>query len=121
VKLKIENGLVTEVIVAEQDVIDSGLFGSPSQWVQTSYNTQENAHLLGGTPLRGNFAGYGYTYDAVNDVFVPPSPFPSWTLNNEVWRWDPPIPHPTDGKNYKWDEETTSWIEIPEVQPDLPE
>lgn len=70
---KVENGVVTQVIVAEQDVIDSGLFGDPKSWVQTSYNTRDGIHLLGGTPLRKNFAGIGYTYDQVKDEFNPPA------------------------------------------------
>ena len=69
---KVENNIVTQVIVAEQDVIDSGLFGDPKSFIQTSYNTHNGVHLLGGTPLRKNFAGIGYTYDPVADEFNPP-------------------------------------------------
>jgi hypothetical protein len=69
---KVENNIVTQVIVAEQDVINSGLFGDPKSWVQTSYNTHDGVHALGGTPLRKNFAGVGYTYDPVADEFNPP-------------------------------------------------
>jgi hypothetical protein len=69
---KVENGIVTQVIVAEQDVINSGLFGNPASWIQTSYNTRDGVHILGGTPLRKNFAGIGYTYDPVADEFNPP-------------------------------------------------
>jgi hypothetical protein len=69
---KIQNNIVTQVIVAEQDVIDSGLFGDPASWIQTSYNTHNGVHVLGGTPLRKNFAGVGYTYDPVADEFNPP-------------------------------------------------
>jgi hypothetical protein len=69
---RIENNIVTQVIVAEQDVINSGLFGDPASWVKTSYNTRDGVHALGGTPLRKNFAGVGYTYDPVNDEFNPP-------------------------------------------------
>lgn len=69
---RIENGIVTAVIVAEQDFIDSGAVGDPAQWIQTSYNTVNGEHLLGGTPLRKNFAGIGYTYDPVADEFNPP-------------------------------------------------
>ena len=70
---KIENNIVTQVIVVEQDVINTGLFGDPTSWVQTSYNTRDGVHLLGGTPLRKNFAGVGYTYDPVKDEFNPPT------------------------------------------------
>jgi hypothetical protein len=66
---KVENNIVTQVIVAEQDVINSGLFGDPASWIQTSYNTRDGVHILGGTPLRKNFAGIGYTYDPVKDEF----------------------------------------------------
>jgi hypothetical protein len=107
---KVENGIVTQVIVAEQDVIDSGLFGSG--WVQTSYNTIANTHLLGGTPLRGNFAGVGYTYDDVNDVFYAPRPYPSWFLSSQTFQWEAPKPMPTDEKFYLWDEPTVSWKEL---------
>ena len=69
---KVENNIVTNVIVAEQDVINSGLFGDPASWIQTSYNTHNGMHVLGGTPLRKNFAGIGYTYDPVADEFNPP-------------------------------------------------
>ena len=102
---KVENGVVTQVIVAEQDVIDSGLFGEPSSWVQTSYNTQGGVHVLGGTPLRKNFAGIGFTYDAVRDAFIPFQPFPSWVLNENTCLWESPIPYPQDGKEYIWNEE----------------
>jgi hypothetical protein len=107
---KVENGKVVQVIVAEQDVIDSGLFGDG--WVQTSYNTRGNKHLLGGTPLRGNYAGIDSVYDEINDVFYAPQPYPSWTLNKDTWLWESPAPFPTDGKPYVWDEETLFWKEI---------
>ena len=108
---KVENGVVTQVIVAEQDVIDSGLFGEPSSWVQTSYNTQGGVHVLGGTPLRKNFAGIGFTYDAVRDAFIPFQPFPSWVLNENTCLWESPIPYPQDGKEYIWNEEQLNWVE----------
>jgi hypothetical protein len=103
---QVENGIVTQVIVAEQDVIDSGLFGTG--WVQTSYNTRGNQHPEG-RPLRGNYAGVGYTYDSVNDVFYAPQPYPSWTLNTISWTWDSPVPYPTDGEVYFWDEANLTW------------
>ena len=106
------NNIVTQVIVIEQDVVDTGLFGDPNSWIQTSYNTSGGIHLLGGTPLRKNYAGIGYTYDSTRDAFIPPKPFNSWTLNETTCLWEAPIPMPDDGKMYSWDEETTSWIEI---------
>jgi hypothetical protein len=79
---KVENNIVVQVIVAEQDVIDTGLFGDPKSFIQTSYNTRNGVHILGGTPLRKNFAGVGYTYDPVADEFNPPTP--SAPVNNQV-------------------------------------
>jgi hypothetical protein len=106
---KVENDLVTQVIVAEQEVIDLGLFGTG--WVQTSYNTHGGQHPEG-RPLRKNYAGVGYTYDAVRDAFIPPKPYASWLLNEDTCLWEAPTPMPTDDKMYRWDEETASWIEI---------
>ena len=105
---KVENGVVTQVIVAEQDVIDSGLFGA--DWIQTSYNTNGGQHPEG-RPLRKNYAGIGFTYDANYDAFIPPQIFASWKLNESSCLWEPPVPHPNDGKLYAWDESTTSWVE----------
>jgi len=105
-----EQGIVEQVIVAEQDVIDSALFGLPSSWIQTSYNTHGGVHANGGTPLRKNYAGIGYTYDSVRDAFIPPKPFSSWLLNEDSCLWESPVPYPNDGKQYQWNEETTSWV-----------
>ena len=104
--------IVENVIVAEQDFIDSGAVGNPELWIQTSYNTYGGIHQLGGTPLRKNYAGIGYTYNAELDAFIPPKPYASWTLNENTCLWDSPTPVPTDDKNYKWDEPTLSWIEV---------
>ena len=109
---KVEHGIVTQVIVAEQDVIDTGLFGDPASWVQTSYNTIGGVHQFGGTPLRKNYAGIGYTYDATRDAFIPPTPFNSWVLNENTCLWEAPIARPDDGKNYNWDEELVNWVEV---------
>ena len=109
---KVENGIVTQVIVIEQDVLASGLWGDPASWVQTSYNTYGGQHTLGGTPLRKNYAGIGFTYDSVRDAFIAPQPFNSWLLNEDTCQWEAPTPMPVDGKLYKWDEETVSWKEI---------
>ena len=118
---RIENGTVTQVIVAEQDVINSGLFGSPSSWVQTSYNTYGGEHRLGGNPLRKNYAGVGYSYDSERDAFIPPKPYNSWTLDEETCLWNPPVAMPTDGKIYSWNEETLLWDEVEIVVPEQPE
>jgi hypothetical protein len=106
---KVIDGIVTEVLVIEQDVIDTGMFGDPSLFVQTSYNTYGGQHPEG-RPLRKNFAGIGYTYDAERDAFVPPQPFPSWELNEDTCLWAAPVAYPDDGKPYTWDEATLAWI-----------
>ena len=110
---KVIDGIVTEVLVIEQDVIDTRMFGDPSLWVQTSYNTRGGQHPEG-RPLRKNYAGVGYTYDSMRDAFIPPLPFPSWTLNEDTCLWDAPTPHPNDGKPYYWDEAALAWVEITE-------
>ena len=103
---KVENGIVTEVIVAEQDFVDT----QEGTWVQTSYNTHGGVHVLGGTPLRKNYAGIGYTYDADRDAFYDEQPYPSWVLNEDTCSWEAPTPIPEDGSKYSWDEETLTWI-----------
>jgi hypothetical protein len=108
---KVENTLVTQVIVAEAEFFDTFVDSSPGEWVQTSYNTQGGVHSDGGTPLRKNYAGVGMTYDSVRDAFIPPQPYASWTLNEDTCQWDSPIAYPDDGKRYTWDEPTTSWVE----------
>jgi len=82
-----------------------------SIWKQTSYNTGGGLHKLGGTPFRKNHAGIGYTYDEDKDAFIPPIPFPSWTLNDTTCQWDPPTAYPDDGKKYVWNEATKAWNE----------
>jgi hypothetical protein len=111
------DGIVTQVIVIEQDVVDTGHFGDPATWVQTSYNTYGGQHRLGGTPLRKNYAGIGYTYDVGRDAFIPPKPFPSWTLNEDTCQWDSPVAYPTDGKMYIWNESITNWEEVVSTEP----
>ena len=105
------NGIVLRIIVAEQDFIDSGAVGNPANWVQTSYNTKGGQHPEG-RPLRKNYAGIGYTYDRQRDAFIPPQPYPSWTLNEDTCLWDAPTPRPDNGKRYDWDESTLSWVEV---------
>ena len=104
---QVVDGIVTNVLVIEQDVIDTGLFGTG--WVQTSYNTHGGVHPEG-RPLRKNYAGIGYTYDSEHDAFIPPKPFPSWLLNEDTCLWDAPVARPTDDKMYKWDEDTGAWV-----------
>jgi hypothetical protein len=131
---KVVNGIVEQVIVAEQDVINSGLFGDPKQWVQTSYNTRGGKHYNPQTgvedttttpALRGNYAGIGHTYDATNDVFYAPRPTDrngvicnSFTISAPTWQWVNPVPMPSDAgkgtppKQYAWDEPTKSWVVV---------
>jgi hypothetical protein len=106
---KIQNGIVTKVLVAEQDFIDSYIDHEPGKWIQTSYNTKGGTHLQGGTPLRKNFAGVGYIYDVIRDAFYAPQPYPSWTLNEDTCLWECPVARPDDGNKYNWNEETQAW------------
>ena len=96
------NNLVTQVIVAEQDFINSGAVGDSFLWVQTSYNGN----------FRKNYAAVGDTYDKTKDAFIAPKPYPSWTLVEDTCQWTAPVTYPDDGKHYSWDEDTTSWKEI---------
>jgi hypothetical protein len=113
---KVENGIVTQVIVAEQEFINSGVVGNPENWIQTSYNTYGGVHLLGGTPLRKNFAGIGFTYNTEKDVFIPPKPleYESWILNEEKCIWEAPLEMPKDNKAYYWNEEQLEWVLLDE-------
>ena len=108
---KVVDGKVTQVIVAEPEFFQTFVDSSPGQWLQTSYNTHGGVHANGGTPLRKNYAGVGYSYDAAKDAFIPPQPFASWTLDDATCLWNAPVAMPTDGNMYSWDEATTSWKE----------
>ena len=96
-----KDNIVTEVIVAEQDFINSGKVGDSFLWVQTSYNNN----------FRKQHAAIGHTYDKVNDVFISPQPYPSWTLDDS-FDWQPPTARPDDDKMYNWNEDTLAWDEI---------
>ena len=120
---KVNNGVVEQVIVAEQEFFDTFIDSSPGVWLQTSYNTRGGVHYdpATGEPsadqskaLRKNYAGIGYSYDATRDAFIPPKPYASWVLDEQTCLWNAPVPYPTDGKRYQWDEATTSWTEIQE-------
>lgn len=102
---KVVDGIVTNVIVAEQDFVDT----QEGTWVQTSYNTLGGIHSLGNTPLRKNYAGIGYVYDAARDAFYTPQPFDSWTLNEDTCYWVPPTAYPLDDNDYIWDEDNQAW------------
>ena len=109
-----------EVIVAEIEFIYSKAIPDPESWIKTSYNTRGGIHYGddgkpdGGVPLRKNYAGVGYSYDVVRDAFIPPKPYASWILNESSCLWFAPTPYPDDGKHYRWDEETTAWVEVTE-------
>ena len=87
----------------------NNLYRTSDTWKQTSYNTKGNVHKLGGTPLRKNYAGIGFTYDEDKDAFIPPKDYPSWILNETTCLWEAPVTRPDDGKYYIWNEDTTSW------------
>ena len=112
-----ENNVVTQVTVGKNE--DELFDGQLIDWEQyycgkrTSYNTFGGVHQLGGTPFRKNYAGIGYIYDETRDAFIPPQPFPSWTLNESTCLWDAPTPMPTDDQRYYWDESTISWVAVP--------
>lgn len=120
---KVNNGLVVQVMVAEPEFFETFVDSTPGEWVQTSYNTLGGVHYEPGsnysTPsldqskaLRMNYAGLGYTYDRVRDAFIPPQPYPSWSLNQATCLWDSPTPFPNDGKPYVWDETVCAWVEV---------
>jgi len=106
---KVVDGKVSQVIVAEKEFFDTFVDSSPGEWIQTSYNTHGGVHANGGTPLRKNYAGIGYTYDRERDAFIPPKPFDSWTLDEDTCQWEAPTSMPNDNKEYRWNESTTSW------------
>jgi len=113
--LSVHNNVLKDAGGIEQEVLGIDFLTKLtgwSIWKQTSYNTIGGVHKLGGTPLRKNHAGIGYTYDEDRDAFIPKQPFASWTLNEDTCNWEAPSARPDDGKDYKWNEETTSWDEI---------
>jgi hypothetical protein len=109
---KVQNGLVTQVIVAEAEFFNTFVDTSPGTWIQTSYNTRGGQHTLGGTPLRKNYAGIGYTYNTDLDAFIPPKPYASWVLDEETCLWNAPVAKPEG--NYTWNEDEQSWDLVPE-------
>ena len=116
-----EQSIVTQVIVVSNDVVDNlpfpesepigvsfckSLYGENTNWAQTSYNAN----------FRYNYAGIGYSFDPVaqpNGAFIPPKPYPSWLLNTNTYQWEAPIPYPSEGGPYYWDEATQSWVPVP--------
>lgn len=110
-----ENNIVDQVIVADQEFINSGAVGDPAQWIQTSYNTRGGVHYGsdglpdGGDALRKNYAGIGYTYMPDIDAFVAPKPYTSWVLDSQSGEWTAPVAMPSDGKDYTWNDDTGVW------------
>lgn len=120
---KVQNGLVTQVIVAEPEFFETFVDNSPGEWIQTSYNTRGGVHYdpQTGEPsadqskaLRKNYAGIGYTYDKQRDAFIPPKPYSAWSLDEQTALWVPPFPAPDDGKRYAWNDTTNSWDVVEE-------
>jgi hypothetical protein len=116
-----ENNIVVQVITGrdEDEVVDgisdweeyySQVLGQ--RCVRTSYNTLAGAHIEGGEPFRGNYAGIGFTFDENLDAFIAPQPFASWSLNEGTFTWEPPVALPEDGETYSWDEEAGNWSEV---------
>lgn len=122
---KVQDGIVTQVIVAEPEFFETFVDTSPGEWIQTSYNTRGGVHYQPDSnepsadqskALRKNYAGIGFTYDRTRDAFIPPKPFNSWVLDETTCLWNAPVAYPTDGQAYKWDEDTTNWV-VAEQQP----
>lgn len=128
---KVENGIVTQVIVAEQNIINT--FSDSNQWIKTSYNmgggvyydpntnaSAEDQSVIQNDParMRKNYAGIGYSYDETRDAFIPPKPFPSWSLNEESCNWVPPVEYPEDGNYYEWNEDDQTWDAVPNINID---
>jgi len=122
---KVEDGIVTKVIVAEAEFFDTYVDDTPGEWVKTSYNMGGGVYYINNVPAedqsviegdearqRKNYAGIGYSYDKERDAFIPPKPFPSWVINEDTCLWDAPIEYPDDGNMYRWNEETQTWDQI---------
>jgi len=124
---KVQNGVVTQVIVAEPEFFDTFVDTSPGKWIKTSYNIRGGVYydpatnqpaadqsVINGDEARErkNYAGVGFTYDTERDAFIPPKPFDSWVLDEDSCLWQAPVPYPDDGKGYQWNEQTQSWDEI---------
>jgi hypothetical protein len=99
---KVNNSLVEKIIVANDDFFDTFVDDSPGTWLETKMDGS----------IRKNYAGIGFTYDKTRDAFIPPQPYPSWTLNESTCRWECPVAYPDDGNMYNWNEETQTWDEV---------
>jgi len=121
---KVQDGIVTKVIVAEPEFFDTFVDSSPGEWIQTSYNTKAGIHYNPETrepsvdqskALRKNYAGIGYTYNKTLDAFIPPKPHASFVLDEQTCTWRSAVACPTDGNSYVWDEENGVWEQITEI------
>ena len=99
---KVKNGIVIDVMVADQEFMDNFIDTSAGQWIETKEDGS----------IRKNYAGIGYTYDETRDAFIPPKTYPSWTLDEDTCLWEPPVAYPTDGNMYEWNETDQQWDEI---------
>ena len=108
-----KNNIVIKVLVIDEETVNSGDFGDPLSWIQTSYNTHGGQHSLGGTPFRKNYAGEGMIYDKTRDAFIDTQPYPSWILDEDTCQWNAPVAYPTGhdpaGPGYEWDEDNITW------------
>lgn len=113
-----DDNIVTQVIVGKDEGEDGVDWEQYYGAVRCSYNTHGGVHVNGGTPWRYNYPGEGWSFStapewsAQGGAFIPPQPYPSWTLNAATALWDAPVPYPSDGNRYRWDEDTTSWVEF---------
>ena len=99
---KVRDNLVFNVIVAEESFFDTFVDDSPGTWIETKIDGS----------IRKNYAGIGFSYDATRDAFIPPQPYPSWTLDESTCRWECPVAHPNDGNIYEWNETDQQWDEV---------
>jgi len=126
---KVQNSVVTQVIVAKPEFFDSFVDSSPGKWIKTSYNIRGGVYYDPNTNepaedqsvinedearQRKNYAGIGFTYDRERDAFIPPKPYDSWILNEDTCLYESPVPYPDDGNDYEWDEQTTDWVLVEE-------
>lgn len=116
---KVYDGVVTQVICADASYFDNFVDDTPGTWLQTSYNTRGGVYYIPNTntpdpdqskAFRKNYAGVGYLYITELDAFAPPKPYASWTLNPQTCYWESPVPYPDDGKYYRWDEQSQTWV-----------
>jgi len=99
---KVRNQIVIDLMVADQEFIDNFIDTSAGQWIETKEDGS----------IRKNYAGIGFSYDAIRDAFIPPQPYPSWTLNEDTCLWECPVAYPNDDKMYTWNETDKQWDEI---------